>query len=115
MYVSKELPFYNIGQVAEILNISSDRLRTYDEEKIVFPYRVNNNRRLYSEFDIEWLRNFRLMIIKHKININSLKLILKLASNISDKKIENLNFPDEITKILIKMKKNPNFKKFIKI
>lgn len=39
MLVDKDKPFYNVTQVSEILQISADRLRTYDEEKLVVPTR----------------------------------------------------------------------------
>ena len=43
MLIEKDKPFYNVTQVSEILGISADRLRTYDEECLVSPTRVGKN------------------------------------------------------------------------
>ena len=114
MLIDKDKPFYSIVQVAEILGISSDRLRTYDEQQLVAPARrKNDNKRLYSELDIEWLQDLRSIIAKNRMNIYSFKLALKLINNIPDKKLAELAQTDEIIHLLLKMKNNPNFKKLI--
>ncbi|MBQ8459794.1 MerR family transcriptional regulator [bacterium] len=115
MLIQKDKPFYSVVQVAEILGISSDRLRTYDEEYLVVPAREpNNKKRLYSELDIEWLQSLRKLISKNKLNIFSFKIILKMLYLLPDKEFENLiknGESNEIWNIIADMKSNPNYEK----
>lgn len=118
MLIDKNKPFYNVTQVSEILGISADRLRTYDEEQLVSPARIGKgDKRLYSELDIEWLQDVREVISKNRMNIYSFKLILKVLNEISDKTFEKIviNEPnDKIWEIFKRMRKNPNYVKLNK-
>jgi len=51
------MSLYTIKQVAEIMDISAHTLRFYDNEGL-FPYvsRNDNNIRVFSEHDLEWVR-----------------------------------------------------------
>ena len=115
MLIDKEKPFYNVTQVSELLGISADRLRTYDEEKLVSPVRVGKgDKRLYSELDIEWLQDVRTIISKNKMNIYSFKLMLKVLNLVNDKSFETLvkkEPNDDIWKIFERMRNNPNYVK----
>ena len=114
MLINKEKPFYSVSQVAELLGISADRLRTYDEEKLIAPVRIGKGiKRLYSELDVEWLKDVRSVIAKNKMNIYSLRLILCILNKLSDEIFDELsqNSSDDIWIILKRMKKNPNFVK----
>lgn len=115
MLIDKDKPFYSVVQVAEILGITADRLRTYDEEQLIFPIRrEKDNKRLYSELDIEWLKDVRDLISKNRMNIYSFKIVWKILKTMSKKDFQKLmaeNKDDEIFKILARIKKNPNFEK----
>lgn len=115
MLIDKNKPFYNVQQVSEILGISSDRLRTYDEEKLILPARVaKGGKRLYSELDIEWLQDVRLIISKNRMNIYSFKLMLKVLRKVSDEdftELANCENKDDIWDIFKRIRKNPNFEK----
>lgn len=115
MLIDKDKPFYSVVQVAEILGITADRLRTYDEEQLIFPTRrEKDNKRLYSELDIEWLKDVRDLISKNRMNIYSFKIVWKILKTMSKKDFQKLmaeNKDDEIFKILARIKKNPNFEK----
>lgn len=114
MLVEKDRPFYSVVQVAEILDMSTDRLRTYDEEYLVAPARGSRNKkRLYSELDVEWLKNLRALIAKNKMNIYSFKMLLKLIYSVSDEAFNKFvkNEKDETWQIILQMKSNPNYEK----
>ncbi len=115
MLIDKEKPFYNVAQVSEILGISTDRLRTYDEENLVCPARFGKgDKRLYCELDIEWLQDLRTLISKNRMNIYSFKLMLNVLDFLNEKDIKKLaknNPQDEIWEIFLRIKKNPNYKK----
>lgn len=71
-------PFYQISQAAKLLDITSDRLRTYEEEGLVKPYRTNNSKdgkRLFSQNDIDWLIIIR-DLIKLGVSIPTIRILL---------------------------------------
>lgn len=100
-------PFYQINQAAKLIGITSDRLRTYEEEGLIKPYRTKNTKdgkRLFSNNDIEWLSLLR-DLIKLGVSIPTIRILLlvKIPTNIS-----NLYSKDiEIINIVKKMKAHP--------
>lgn len=46
---------YSIGQFSELSGFSTDTLRYYEKQKLLFPKRDENNRRVYSEKDVAWI------------------------------------------------------------
>ena len=71
-------PFYQISQAAKLLDITSDRLRTYEEEGLIKPYRINSaaeGKRLFSQNDIEWLVLIR-DLIKTGVSIPAIRILL---------------------------------------
>lgn len=115
--IPDEKPILKVGQVAKYLNITSDRLRTYEEEKLIIPTRENMVR-LYSNFDVEWLEDLRSLIKKECLTIFGFKEILRLLYNISDKDFEKFLKKQQkksIWQIFARMRKNPNYEKLRKI
>ena len=108
-------PVLKVSDVAKQLNISPDRLRTYDEENLVAPTRNSNNVRLYSCNYVNWLENLRNLISnKPNISILGFKSILKLLYFMSDSDFENFlkkQNNDFVWSVISEMKKNPNFEK----
>ncbi len=71
-------PFYQISQAAKLLGISSDRLRTYEEEGLIKPYRTKHSKegkRLFSLNDLEWLTIIR-DLIKLGVSIPAIRILL---------------------------------------
>ena len=105
---SKDKPLLTTGIVANMLGITPDRLRTYDAEKLIRTYRLKTGevqKRLYSQYDVEWLQGIRILVKKHKMSISSLKFLLQLIA-----KNPNIELPkNEIGEVLSEMSKNPNF------
>ncbi len=110
-------PILKVSQVAKEINISADRLRTYDEENLVAPFRGKNNTRLYSFNDVIWLNNLRKLIGKDSLSITGFKELLKISYIISNKDFEKFvqKQPEaSIWHIIAEMKKNPNWEKLKK-
>lgn len=105
---SKDKPLYTTGIVAGMLDITPDRLRMYDAEGLIFTHRLQSGqvkRRLYSQFDVEWLQLLRNLLKTHNISIASLKILLQILY-MNPKTV----LPDnEIGDILKELTKNPNF------
>lgn len=111
--IDDNTPIFKVSQVAKHLNISSDRLRTYDEEKLVLPLRENNVR-LYSNNDIAWLENLRKIISKDQLSILGFKEILRISYILNDTELKNFVEKQEdnsIWKIISLMRNNPNYSK----
>ncbi|MDO5436706.1 MAG: MerR family transcriptional regulator [bacterium] len=106
---SKDRPILTTGIVASMLNITPDRLRTYDTEKLINTKRIQTGlvqKRLYSQYDVEWLQCLRALVKGHKMSISSIKILLQIIY-----KNPKINLPEnEIGEILGEMKNNPNFK-----
>ena len=80
MDLKPDIPFYSISQTATLVGVTADRLRTYDEEGLIKPYRNPKNKRLYSQNDITYLKCIRKFIHEYGISIKGLKLLLELMS-----------------------------------
>ena len=96
-------PFYQISQASKLLGITSDRLRTYEEEGLIKPYRTKHSKdgkRLFSLNDIEWLTMIR-DLIKLGVSIPTIRilLIVKFPENISLLKEKDLEIIDLIKKL----------------
>ena len=81
-------PIYKISQVAEHIDVSSDRIRTYEEQHLIVPFRNEKKVRLYSNIDIEWIENLRALIGKDKLSIAGFKEILRLSYIVGDSDFE---------------------------
>lgn len=97
-------PFYQISQAAKLLGITSDRLRTYEEEGLIKPYRTKHSKdgkRLFSPNDIEWLTMIR-DLIKLGVSIPTIRILLvaKFPANLSKLKEKDV----EIVELLKKLK-----------
>ena len=111
--IGNDVPFFKVSQTAKYLGISADRLRTYDEEKLVMPHRENNVR-LYSNNDIDWLENLREVIKKEKLSILGFKEILRVSYIINDSDFNDFVSKQDtgsIWKTIAAMRCNPNYSK----
>ena len=110
---AKDKPLLTTGIVADMLEITPDRLRTYDTEKLIKTHRIKSGqvqKRLYSQYDVEWLQNLRILIKDYKMSISSLKILLQILYKNPD-----LILPEnEIGETLRELKENPNFKPIVK-
>lgn len=115
--IPNDLPILKVSQVAEYIDISADRLRTYDEEYLVAPYRDSRKVRLYSNYDVEWIENLRTLIRKDRLSVFGFKEILRLLYYLSDKQFcsfVELQDKDSCWHTYAKMRKNPNYNKLKK-
>lgn len=109
---TKDKPIMTTGIVASILQITPDRLRTYDTEMLIKTHRIKTGKvqkRLYSQYDVEWLQCLRILVKNHKMSISSIKILLQILY-----KNPELTLPDnEIGETLKELAKNPNFKSVV--
>ncbi len=105
--IAKNEPFYQISQVSKLIGISSDRLRTYEEEGLIKPYRAKDTKsgkRLFSMEEIEWLEIIR-ELIKLGVTIPLIRIIL--ASDIRFAKKFTKEKDEQISNLLNKLYLHP--------
>jgi len=76
----KNRPVYMIGIAAELAGMHPQTLRLYEREELVIPQRTAKETRLYSENDVELLKEIQIMTQKMGLNLAGVKLILEMKN-----------------------------------
>ena len=77
-------PKYTIGVVAEMLNITPQTIRVYEERGFIRPVRSSGNTRLYSDTDVDTLRMIIKLTQDLRVNLSGVEVIIKLVKQIQD-------------------------------
>lgn len=77
------LPFYTIGQVAQILGIQPAALRRLDEQEIVSPDRSEGGQRRYSRAEVDRLREV-IELTDEGVTLAGVRRVLALRQRVSD-------------------------------
>ncbi|MFZ7101696.1 MAG: MerR family transcriptional regulator [Peptococcaceae bacterium] len=78
--VDKDKGIFPISVVADIINVHPRTLRIYEEKGIIKPCRSENNRRLYSQQDVERLEYINYLTQIKKVNLSGVRIILDLLN-----------------------------------
>ena len=106
----KNEPFYLINQAAKLVGITSDRLRTYEEEGLIKPHRITHTKygkRLFTQHEVEWLEIIR-ELIKLGVSIPAIRVFLT-SKIIPNKQLLRLQ-DKQIFKLIEKLYKHPIYK-----
>jgi|GEM_PF-1594655 len=109
--INNDEPFYQISQVSKLLNITSDRLRTYEEEGLIKPYRTKHSqdgKRLFSNNDIEWLEIIRELI---KLGVTIPVIRIMIVSDIKPESELSRQKDKDILKLMGKLYAHPVYPK----
>lgn len=68
---------YSIGQFSKLCGLSIDTLRFYEKQGLIFSTRNQNNRRVYTEKDIDWVK-FILRLKKTNMSIKKMQEYARL-------------------------------------
>ena len=77
----KTEPVYMIGVVANLTQMHAQTIRLYERLGLVTPLRKNKNR-LYSESDVERLRQIRRLTQEMGVNLAGVEVILELLDRL---------------------------------
>src|ERR687889_2350022 len=72
-------PVFIISVAARLLEMHPQTLRKYEREGLVAPSRTSGNLRLYSDSDIERLRQVKYLVEQRGLNLAGVQLALELT------------------------------------
>lgn len=76
-------PCYVISIAARMVGVHAQTLRYYERAGIIEPSRSQGNQRLYSDDDIDRLRQIKTLVDDLGINLAGVEIILRLTRKIS--------------------------------
>ncbi|MBC7288291.1 MAG: MerR family transcriptional regulator [Armatimonadetes bacterium] len=79
---SRDEPVYYIGVAARLVGVHPQTLRSYERLGFVRPYRTQRGQRLYSEADLDRVRQVRRLIEELGVNLAGVEVILNLLDRI---------------------------------
>ena len=78
----KERPLYIISVAADLVEMHPQTLRLYEKEGLLKPKRSGGKTRLYSESDVEKLRNIKHLTRDLEVNLAGVREIIKLRDEL---------------------------------
>ena len=91
-------PVYMIGVVASLTQMHAQTIRLYERLGLVTPQRKNKNR-LYSESDVERLRQIRRLTQEMEVNLAGVQIILDLLERMETLRAERDELADRSLQI----------------
>ncbi len=77
-------PLFVISVAARLVEMHPQTLRKYEREGLVAPSRTTGNLRLYSDRDIERLRQVKYLVEERGLNLAGVQLALELTARLRD-------------------------------
>ena len=75
-------PVFIISVAARLLEMHPQTLRKYEREGLVAPSRTSGNLRLYSDDDLERLRQVKYLVGERGLNLAGVQLVLELTRHL---------------------------------
>lgn len=92
--------YYTIGEVAEMLGISTSNIRYWESEfPHIKPKMNQNGKRAYTEKNIQAVRAIQYLLRDKRMTIEGARLYLKEHRHAYMEHTENINVVDELLKI----------------
>ncbi|MFM9107228.1 MAG: heat shock protein transcriptional repressor HspR [Chloroflexota bacterium] len=77
-------PVFVISVAARLLEMHPQTLRKYEREGLIAPSRTTGNLRLYSDRDIERLRQVKYLVDERGLNLAGVQLALELTQRLRE-------------------------------
>lgn len=100
-------PLFVISVAARLVEMHPQTLRKYEREGLIAPSRTTGNLRLYSDEDIERLRQVKYLVETRGLNLAGVQLALELTKSLRalranmERSPEGQNWQTDIDRILI--------------
>src|SRR5215204_7100519 len=75
-------PLFVISVAARLVQMHPQTLRKYEREGLIVPSRTSGNLRLYSDRDIELLRQVKYLVEDRGLNLAGVQLALELTNKL---------------------------------
>jgi len=95
----KNRPVYMIGVAAELAGMHPQTLRLYEREELVIPQRTAKETRLYSESDIELLKEIQVMTQQMGLNLAGVKLMLEMKQKALEMQKQIEKYQEEMNEL----------------
>lgn len=92
-------PLFVISVAARLVEMHPQTLRKYEREGLIAPSRTSGNLRLYSDQDIERLRQVKYLVEERGLNLAGVQLALEITRELQGLR-EQLDTSDPHTKIM---------------
>jgi len=86
-------PLFVISVAARLVEMHPQTLRKYEREGLIAPSRTQGNLRLYSDRDIERLRQVKYLVEQRGLNLAGVQLALDLTRRLRDLRTRALDTP----------------------
>lgn len=97
-------PVFMIGVAARLCNVHPQTLRQYERLGLLTPERVGAKNRLYSEADIQRVRQIQRLTQQMGVNLAGVELILKLLDEMEAQRVDfedqMMEYRDEVERRL---------------
>ena len=80
-------PVFVISVAARLLEMHPQTLRKYEREGLIAPSRTSGNLRLYSDRDIERLRQVKYLVEERGLNLAGVQLALELTRRLREARV----------------------------
>jgi MerR family transcriptional regulator/heat shock protein HspR len=87
-------PLFVISVAARLVEMHPQTLRKYEREGLIAPSRTSGNLRLYSDQDIEQLRQVKYLVEQRGLNLAGVQLALELTRELQRLRSEYVRAPD---------------------
>ncbi len=96
----RDEPVYLISVAAKICDMHPQTLRTYERLGLVIPVRVGSKNRMYSEADVEKLKQIQRLTQDMGVNLAGVDIILGLLDKIKQMQAEHAAETDRLKRVL---------------
>lgn len=102
-------PLFVISVAARLVEMHPQTLRKYEREGLIAPSRTSGNLRLYSDEDIERLRQVKYLVEHRGLNLAGVQLVLELTHSLRtlraslERSPSGKSWATEIDDLLIKL------------
>lgn len=90
-------PLFVISVAARLVEMHPQTLRKYEREGLIAPSRTTGNLRLYSDSDIERLRQVKYLVEQRGLNLAGVQLALELTRQLQSIRQGTTSHPAELT------------------
>ena len=87
-------PLFVINVAARLVEMHPQTLRKYEREGLIAPSRTQGNLRLYSDRDIERLRQVKYLVEERGLNLAGVQLALELTRRLRELRARVVDGPD---------------------